>query len=96
MEKQSFEQLDVWKEEFTMQVDPKDPESFPFVVVGNKCDREDRKVPTDKARKWCSEHGDLKLFETSAKSEIGVEDSFRAIAKLAGAREKEEEMYFLI
>ena len=60
--------------------------------VGNKCDREDRKVQTEKAKKWCGEHGDLKLFETSAKNEIGVEESFKAIAKLAGAREKEEEM----
>mmetsp|Transcript_5880 Transcript_5880/g.5118 ORF Transcript_5880/g.5118 Transcript_5880/m.5118 type:complete len:135 (+) Transcript_5880:148-552(+) len=43
--KESFESLDQWKEEFLMQCNPKDAESFPFVLLGNKCDKvNERKV----------------------------------------------------
>ena len=31
----SFESLESWKEEFMLQGNPKDPESFPFVLLGN-------------------------------------------------------------
>ena len=36
---QSFESLESWKEEFLMQGTPKDPDNFPFLVVGNKIDK---------------------------------------------------------
>merc|ERR1719198_447774 len=42
----SFNNLDSWREEFLGQASPSDPENFPFVVLGNKVDREsDRQVP---------------------------------------------------
>ena len=42
---QSFDNLDSWREEFLGQASPSDPENFPFVVLGNKVDREsDRRV----------------------------------------------------
>lgn len=31
----SFESLDSWRDEFLMQGNPKDPENFPFIVLGN-------------------------------------------------------------
>jgi Ras-related protein Rab-7A len=41
----SFETLDQWKTEFLNQLNPKDPDNFPFVILGNKCDKEsERKV----------------------------------------------------
>lgn len=42
---QSFDSLDSWRDEFLMQGQPKDPENFPFVVLGNKLDKaNERKV----------------------------------------------------
>merc|ERR1712065_37013 len=32
----SFDTLDSWRDEFLVQASPMDPESFPFVVIGNK------------------------------------------------------------
>lgn len=32
----SFDQLNNWREEFLNQANPRDPENFPFVVIGNK------------------------------------------------------------
>ena len=34
----SFKTLDSWRDEFLIQASPRDPENFPFVVLGNKVD----------------------------------------------------------
>ena len=34
----SFENLDNWRDEFLIQAGPQDPDTFPFVVLGNKID----------------------------------------------------------
>jgi len=39
----SFETLDNWRDEFLVQASPKHPESFPFIVLGNKIDLEESK-----------------------------------------------------
>jgi Ras-related protein Rab-7A len=41
--KKSFESLESWRDEFLLQGSPKDPENFPFIVIGNKNDRADEK-----------------------------------------------------
>lgn len=51
---QSFEKLDSWRDEFLAQAGPRDPDAFPFIVLGNKVDKEtDRRVPRQKAAHWC-------------------------------------------
>lgn len=40
----TFENLDSWRDEFLIQAGPKDPENFPFVVIGNKIDLENTRV----------------------------------------------------
>lgn len=39
----SFDALDGWRDEFLIQAGPHDPESFPFVLLGNKIDLEEGK-----------------------------------------------------
>eukprot|EP01017_Pseudomicrothorax_dubius_P007249 TRINITY_DN12221_c0_g1_i2.p1 TRINITY_DN12221_c0_g1~~TRINITY_DN12221_c0_g1_i2.p1 ORF type:complete len:162 (+),score=43.35 TRINITY_DN12221_c0_g1_i2:209-694(+) len=91
----SFESLESWRDEFLLQGSPKDPESFPFVVLGNKADREsERKVADYKASQWCKAHGSVEYFETSAKENTNVEKAFLAIAKAAASRDKEEDIFF--
>ncbi|EGR28543.1 rab gtpase, putative [Ichthyophthirius multifiliis] len=93
--KKSFESLESWKEEFKQQGQPKDPDNFPFVVLGNKCDRaSERKVESDFASQWCKSHGDLLNFETSAKEDTNVNQAFTAIAKAAASQSQEEEIFF--
>jgi len=90
----SFDSLETWKSEFINQGGIKDPERFPFVVVGNKCDREtDRKVSRSKAENWCQNNGNYSYFETSAKDDIAVVDAFEKITTLASEQVKEEEIY---
>ncbi|KAG8236488.1 hypothetical protein J437_LFUL016399 [Ladona fulva] len=40
----TFKSLDSWRDEFLIQASPRDPENFPFVVLGNKVDLEPRAV----------------------------------------------------
>ena len=40
----TFKNLDSWRDEFLIQSSPRDPDNFPFVVLGNKVDLESRAV----------------------------------------------------
>eukprot|EP01092_Planopodium_desertum_P003163 TRINITY_DN15455_c0_g2_i1.p1 TRINITY_DN15455_c0_g2~~TRINITY_DN15455_c0_g2_i1.p1 ORF type:complete len:224 (+),score=75.75 TRINITY_DN15455_c0_g2_i1:47-673(+) len=80
----TFENLDSWRDEFLIQAGPRDPEHFPFVVLGNKIDVENQRVVSKKrADAWCKSKGDIPYFETSAKAAINVEQAFQIIAKNA-------------
>lgn len=82
----SFDSVQTWHREFLTQADPTDPETFPFVLLGNKVDADDgnsRMVSDKKAREWCNSRGNIPYFETSAKMDINVEDAFLSVAKAA-------------
>jgi len=91
----SFEHLDNWRDEFLVQAGPRDPENFPFVVLGNKIDLEhQRVVSTKRAQAWCQSKNNVPYFETSAKEAIHVDQAFQTIARLALQQEQgQEEAY---
>ena len=90
----SFEAIESWRTEFLNQLNPKEPETFPFVLLGNKCDKEnDIKVPDSKIKQYCETKNNMPYFKTSAKDDIGVEQGFEEVAKLAFKRNsKDDEM----
>lgn len=80
----TFDNLDSWRDEFLIQAAPRDPDRFPFVVIGNKIDEENKRVvSTKRLQAWCAAKGDIPYFETSAKEAINVEQAFQTIAKNA-------------
>ncbi|XP_064184329.1 ras-related protein Rab-9B isoform X2 [Anguilla rostrata] len=84
---QSFHNLGCWKKEFMYYSDVRDPERFPFVVLGNKVDKaSEREVGEEEARAWCQENGGCPYFETSAKDDTNVGAAFEAAVRevLAG------------
>eukprot|EP00163_Fabomonas_tropica_P009635 TRINITY_DN1945_c0_g1_i1.p1 TRINITY_DN1945_c0_g1~~TRINITY_DN1945_c0_g1_i1.p1 ORF type:complete len:206 (-),score=72.30 TRINITY_DN1945_c0_g1_i1:267-884(-) len=90
----TFDNLNSWREEFLIQAGPRDPENFPFVVLGNKIDLENQRcVSPKRAQAWCQEHGGIPYFETSAKEAINVEQAFQCVAKNALKQENEEDLY---
>ena len=79
--KGSFESLKNWRKKF-IEATGCTVEDFPFVVMGNKCDREaERDVSKEDAEAWCKENGGIPYFESSAQLNIGVEDAFMSIIK---------------
>lgn len=40
----TYKSLENWRDEFLIQASPRDPDNFPFVVIGNKIDVENRAV----------------------------------------------------
>lgn len=107
----TFDDLDSWRDEFLLQASPRDPVSFPFVVLGNKVDlitRDDgsvrnashaspskRVVDVAAVQEWCHAKGAIPYFETSARENINVDAAFDLIAKSALRREEEEEQFVL-
>jgi Ras-related protein Rab-7A len=96
--------LQHWKNEFLNHVGGNATAAFssinfPFLVVGNKCDKTgtDRKVPTHRALEWCQQQSvfssldgvgnnssrPLPHYEASAKTGVAVEEAFTDLARLA-------------
>ncbi|KAL2888703.1 GTP-binding protein ypt7 [Ceratocystis lukuohia] len=89
----SFDALDSWRDEFLIQASPRDPDNFPFVVLGNKIDVEESKrvISNRRAMAFCQAKGGIPYFETSAKEAINIEQAFEVIARNALAQEESEE-----
>ena len=92
----TFENLDCWREEFLIQAGPRDPDNFPFVVLGNKIDLESQRVISqNRLKAWCEQKGGIPYYETSAKEAINVEQAFQTIAKNALKQEPDDGAIFL-
>ncbi|ORX47501.1 hypothetical protein DM01DRAFT_1140866 [Hesseltinella vesiculosa] len=92
----SYESLGQWHDEFLVQASPRDPDNFPFVVLGNKVDVDESKrmqVSQKRAMAFCQAKGNIPYFETSAKEAINVEQAFQTIAKNALQQETDVELY---
>ena len=85
---QSFQNIAMWKKEFLYYADVKDPDNFPFVVLGNKSDLSaERKVTSDEAELWCGQNGRLPYYETSAKDAVNVDLAFTAAIRRVTANQ---------
>lgn len=89
----TFKSLDSWRDEFLIQASPRDPENFPFIVIGNKIDQENRAVSSRRAQAWCQSKNDIPYFETSAKEAVNVETAFITVARNGLAQESDAELY---
>ncbi|OEJ85408.1 GTP-binding protein YPT7 [Hanseniaspora osmophila] len=94
----SFEHLANWRDEFLLHANISSPETFPFIILGNKIDVDDSKkqVSTRQAQEFArnfsadvaSSASDnnsfgVPLFFTSAKGDLNVDAAFQKIAKSA-------------
>lgn len=86
-DQKTFKSLEIWRDEFLLNTNPKDPENFPFVVLGNKVDLENRQVTAKRAQLWCQSMNDIPYLETSAKEGLNVTCAFQMIARNALAKD---------
>ena len=80
----TFENLEVWKNQFLSQAQPPNADEFPFVILGNKIDMQDQRSVTQKrALSYCQQNRNIPYFEVSAKDSTNVEQAFLLIAQNA-------------
>jgi len=93
----SFDNLESWMDEFLVHASPRNADTFPFVVLGNKADLASsrRQVSASKAKSWAASKGDIPSFETSAKEALNVEQAFHTIAKNALQQEATQKPIFI-
>ena len=74
-----------WKQNFIQKSMVVLPDSFPFIVVGNKVDLEEeqRQVSVQMLQRFCQENGDMMCLETSARQNKNVEQAFEKLAEMA-------------
>jgi len=93
-EAKTFTNLKGWKEEFLNTAAPKNPEAFPFLLLGNKSDLASRRqVSEGQATAWAKEQKQTAIlcYETSAKDAVNVETAFQALVKAAMAADTGKE-----
>ncbi|QLQ82202.1 hypothetical protein HG537_0G04570 [Torulaspora globosa] len=81
----SFENIKSWRDEFLVNANVSSPETFPFIILGNKVDVEESKkvVSTKSAQELAKSLGNVPLFFTSAKNAINVDIAFEEIGRSA-------------
>ncbi|XP_042334099.1 ras-related protein Rab-9B [Sceloporus undulatus] len=90
-DRQSFENLGHWRKEFVCYANVRDPDHFPFVVLGNKVDKLEWAVSPEEARAWCLAHGNYPYLETSAKDDTNVAVAFEEAVRQVLAMEEQLE-----
>jgi len=80
---QSFEAVDQWRDEFLHHADIEEQQSFPFLLLGNKCDVGGG---TGKAEvnRWLEQRGykNMVYLETSALTNQNVTEAFEQVGRL--------------
>jgi len=75
-DRESFNSIENWMKQIKQHAN----EDVCKILVGNKSDLEDRQVTSEEGKKLADTFG-IKFFETSAKDDLGVNDTFHTIAK---------------
>ena len=83
----SFKNMSMWKKEFLYYADVRE-DNFPFILLANKIDVEERAVSQEEADSWCRSNGGIPYYETSAKDSTNVDSAFIAAVKRLHALEQ--------
>lgn len=78
---ESFKNLAMWRKEFLYYADVREKDNFPFILLGNKIDVNERAVSEEEAHHFCREIGGIPYYETSAKDSTNVDVAFNAAVK---------------
>ena len=81
----SFDNIPKWKKTFLDRSMVSQPETFPFMLIGNKIDLEEeaRAVTKIQAEEWCQVNGNIDFLETSARDNKNIEEAFMKLAEKA-------------
>ena len=90
-DRSSFDNVEFWRKDFFDKFQPLEGEKYPFILIGNKNDREDFSfVKEEDIKDYCSSHNNMPYFSCSAKTGDNVKEAFTKIAELALNKENEK------
>ncbi|CAJ0964877.1 unnamed protein product [Ranitomeya imitator] len=89
----TFKTLYCWRDEFHVKATPRNLENFPFVVLGNKTDLENRQITIKWAQAGSHSKNNIPYFEINANELINMEQAFQTIARNAIKQETEVKLY---
>lgn len=89
----TYHSLEMWKDEFLIHGSPREPGSFPFVVIGNKIDLGNSVCCKDGVQDLLMCDYTVPCFLTSAKDGLNIEEAFAKVAKMALFLEKDDEFF---
>eukprot|EP00055_Hartaetosiga_balthica_P004929 m.13705 g.13705 ORF g.13705 m.13705 type:complete len:189 (+) comp4188_c1_seq1:295-861(+) len=78
-QRDSFDEIEGFREQI-LRVKDEEEAGVPMLLVGNKCDLEEREVFTAEAESRAKQYG-IPFMETSAKRRINVEDAFYQLVR---------------
>jgi len=79
----SFKKIDEWRSNFLSQANPDDPKKFPFLLLGNKSDKEnERQVDKNQANNYARSQG-MQFYETSALNGSNINQAIESITSVA-------------
>jgi len=81
----SFKKIDAWRTKFIQQAGIDAPNEYPFLLVGNKADLQNRAVDKSEGTGYASRNK-MMFFETSAKTGTDVRTAFEKVATEASER----------
>eukprot|EP01083_Nonionella_stella_P002192 6316_1 len=81
-EAKSFEQIEDWKQKFINQAGIDAPREYPFLLLANKLDLQNRVVSREQGQNYANENS-MHFYETSALSGENIEDAIKNIASVA-------------
>lgn len=86
--KKSFDEINEWMNDI-INIKGAD---FPIILIGNKCDLENREVEFEEGENFANENG-LKFMETSNKNNTNIEEAGKEIINMIlDKKEKEEKL----
>eukprot|EP01083_Nonionella_stella_P079750 218942_1 len=78
----SFKQIDDWKTKFISQAGIDDPPNYPFLLLANKIDLQNRAISQQQGQSYANENN-MSFYETSALSGTNIEEAIKKIASIA-------------
>ena len=93
---ETFKNIESWRTEFLEQLNPKNPNEFPLLLIGNKSDlQSDMKVNDEDIHNYCKEHNNMPFFMCSAKDNVNLEEAFNKVVDMALEYNKKDDENFV-
>lgn len=93
-DKMTFEAVEQWRDEFLHHADVEEQQTFPFLLLGNKCDL-GGKVSKADVNRWLQQRGykNMVYLETSALDNSNITEAFDQVARLCLANCAQDLVY---